>query len=1118
MATKGYIPLLNVIPKKPSASFGQVISAQFGYNYDPIHEYLYNEYVVGTENDPDYNALNDLEGYELYAQHLLSAQNADHMASLKRGIDDNIRRREIIGNAGLGYNLMAGFFDPVNLLALPFGGPAAGVLRSMVRVGAGVGATQVGQELLRHPFDPLSTKQEVITNVGMATIGGMALGGLFSIPITRKQKALARLMNDMDEAQAASKGISVKTITPDGKVTVSKKVDSNKQIVSRETTQPIAHVGDDFKLKDNSDGKVITDTSTEKTIEFDITNPFGMARSWFTDSWMYKGITTPMKRVLQNENLPDMVKFAFVKLAGDTGVKLNLHKYNIAIDPSVYQKAKIREGEWVSVYDQLVKLYTKETDQKILNPGGFDYNLTNNRHFIQWLEDLELKRISGQTLGSSTASGQAQALLTKFWDTWRVRLDDAGLLGGKNYLNNAIKYTELKITKKQNIANALIRQGKSADRVNSQIKKLKDEVEVYKQRLKAGEEQSGIYLPRYWSMSKIAGNRNKLVDIIARYYADNPLTETFVNTKTGKNLTEKELKLLNSEDSIRQRAEATVKAIENKGDLFDIEAQDIVANTMFDGFIEVSSKHIKQRNLDIPTYLVADFIEMNPISVMKAYTGKIAPHYEWAQQFGKGGLEKTLADIEDAIIDAGLSQKTVQRVHKDFVSLYDRVMKTVVKEPHAFNQKVRRVLNDYATLNFLGSAGFSTLPDYAKIIMEHELGTVTKTLFGLLRDNRVSLNKSEARIAGEALEILMGDTHLRFSDDMINNPFGDGFYAKGMDKIKQGFFFLNGLAPLTNIAKRLDGIMRGHTIIDYAIKAKKNTATKFQREWLARNNITQKMIDEIADKAGWQNTKKDNTGLYLPNSETWLAKGVSQETLDGFRSSMNTGIGNTILMGTPADKPIAVDGVFYVPYNIGRLFGMKRDNRVQGYSRIENGLLALPFQFLSYSFAAANKITASYAQGTITNPIVGFIAAMGLGYMSLEIKYAMYPYILDEMSFEDKLARSFDASGLAALHSDIAYTILNNATALGYVNDENFRISPKYKVPTEGAEKNLDIAGQWIGPAGGLAGDIALGLYQLHNEDYSEGTETLINTVPGRSLWFLKGYFSELKRHVRNNF
>jgi hypothetical protein len=75
---KGFLPLRSVGVKPRSPSFGQVISAQFGYNYDPIHEYLYNEYVVGTEHDPNYNALEDLEGYELYSQHLLSAQNADH--------------------------------------------------------------------------------------------------------------------------------------------------------------------------------------------------------------------------------------------------------------------------------------------------------------------------------------------------------------------------------------------------------------------------------------------------------------------------------------------------------------------------------------------------------------------------------------------------------------------------------------------------------------------------------------------------------------------------------------------------------------------------------------------------------------------------------------------------------------------------------------------------------------------------------------------------------------------------------------------------------------------------------------------------------------------------------
>ena len=101
------------------------------------------------------------------------------MASLKRGIDDNIRRREIIGEAGLGYNLMAGFFDPVNLLALPLGGPTVGIGRSMVRVGAGVGLTQVGQEALRAPFDPLNTKEEVFNNIAMATAGGAVFGGVF---------------------------------------------------------------------------------------------------------------------------------------------------------------------------------------------------------------------------------------------------------------------------------------------------------------------------------------------------------------------------------------------------------------------------------------------------------------------------------------------------------------------------------------------------------------------------------------------------------------------------------------------------------------------------------------------------------------------------------------------------------------------------------------------------------------------------------------------------------------------------------------------------------------------------------------------------------------------------
>ena len=47
---------------------------------------------------------------------------------------------------------------------------------------------------------------------------------------------------------------------------------------------------------------------------------------------------------------------------------------------------------------------------------------------------------------------------------------------------------------------------------------------------------------------------------------------------------------------------------------------------------------------------------------------------------------------------------------------------------------------------------------------------------------------------------------------------------------------------------------------------------------------------------------------------------------------MSSGIMNTILMGTPADKPLIVDGVAYVPYRIAKAFGMKESKRFRGYS------------------------------------------------------------------------------------------------------------------------------------------------------------------------------------------
>ena len=80
-----------------------------------------------------------------------------------------------------------------------------------------------------------------------------------------------------------------------------------------------------------------------------------------------------------------------------------------------------------------------------------------------------------------------------------------------------------------------------------------------------------------------------------------------------------------------------------------------------------------------------------------------------------------------------MSAKTMNEFNKDFLHMYDRVVGNVIKNPDRFDQKAVNILRDLHNLNYLGSAGFSTLPDLAKVLMEHDIGNVMKGLHGILK-------------------------------------------------------------------------------------------------------------------------------------------------------------------------------------------------------------------------------------------------------------------------------------------------------------------------------------------------------------------------------------------------
>ena len=61
----------------------------------------------------------------------------------------------------------------------------------------------------------------------------------------------------------------------------------------------------------------------------------------------------------------------------------------------------------------------------------------------------------------------------------------------------------------------------------------------------------------------------------------------------------------------------------------------------------------------------------------------------------------------------------------------------------------------------------------------------------------------------------------------------------------------------------------------------------------------------MEEGAGMQKSEK---GFWYANSSTW----TNEEALMVFRRALNMSVSNNVLMGTPADKPLATDGVFYI--------------------------------------------------------------------------------------------------------------------------------------------------------------------------------------------------------------
>ena len=679
---------------------------------------------------------------------------------------------------------------------------------------------------------------------------------------------------------------------------------------------------------------------------------------------------------------------------------------------------------------------------KNLNKTATTRGLTNKQ--VELKEVLEKELIDAQ---------DSQAALQDLFN----KIDNSNSIEDLSTLYNQLNLTD-------DMRRALAANSKAMDETRARIDNALDVLQS------KSEKSPNNYLMRIFNRRKIGQETEAFKKILVNYFRDNP--EIISKDKDGFFVRQE---LATDPISLDKRAQDTIDNI-----LGEVEEDTIDA--IFTGYGR--SGPLVSRRLNIPNHLIKDFIVTDIKEVMISYTNRVAPKIEYHKRFrdpktnGLMTLEARLDYLRERLKKDGVNQKSIDKYIKNFVAIYDQVVGTKLKRPDAIDTKVADFLRTATSWTFLGGSGLAAIGDAASVFMDHELNVIGKSFLGMMDDVSLNLAKRELNLAGEALEITLGTTHLKYLESLTNDVFSKSI----PDKLNNAFYIANGLAPVTVLIKTFDGLLRGHTIIEASTRLVNKEASKFEIEFLARYNITPDLAKKISESP----YETSSGGLFLPNTEAW----ADESAVIGFRNALRSGVINRVIMGTPADKPIPMGGVAYIPESIAKTlpFELPVDPRVQGYRRVESGLLALPFTFYSYTMGALSKITANHASGSVRNRLAHVAVAMGLGSMIVQIRTPSWAY--DKMDTEDKIMRAFDFSGLAAIYTDMAYRAITMASETGMGN--NFPIQPKFAADEDKLGAAISIAGA---PADWTY-EVLKGIGQMLEGDVQDGAKQLIKVTP----------------------
>jgi len=818
---------------------------------------------------------------------------------------------------------------------------------------------------------------------------------------------------------------------------------------------------------------------------------FDYKNNWFVNTPFYKLVATPMKAIIQG-NYPQSVKKLITQVGADGGLTSMMNKAGQGIS-SVFMRSVTYMGDYYAHSRKLNGIY-----HSFMNQTNQPIGLTS-AGFREFAERLARERILREAQPN-------RARLSRFEEEFINEMDLFYTKYGTDMLNNGLLATRNSITRQIDNLKTLV------DDINTQIKaeknprakvKLREMLGKQKGKLKDAEDllasgynplYRGVYYPRYFNIDAIANDMDGFKTILRDWYTANPLNPNATAS------------------DIERSVNKTVDRILNKQNLED----DFMGYGL--------SKHLRHRELDIPNHLLLDFIEINPLDTAMYYMMRTGSKIEFANTFKGKSMDDLVDQAELDMIRHGNTAQEISLAKQNLFHMYDRVVGTPIQRPDALNRRISRALTDWTAYAFLGRAGLSSLPELGMIIMQHAskqgalgLGQIGGTLKGLTDLKALGLSAKEVQIAGEALDMILGVAHNRMYEDFLRSPF-----TKGLSKIneqgKRIFYTANLLAPITQITKQMSGILGQHSLVDRSLRLVAGTIDQEGIELLARYGITirdARKIKKLVDDGTIQTS--DTGRLFLANTESW----GDQRLVRKFRGALATMTRNTIINATPADKPKIIDGVVYARMNPAlKALGFKVDKRSStiGYevTRIENGLMALPFQFWNYTLGATTKILASGFDGERTGKVAGFATMLALGYLTL---YMKNPRSFNNMDYEDQLTRAIDQTGITGIYSDLFYMGLHARHRMGNLDRDDTLIQPKYRVnPPSDLGAGLETATDFAGATPSYLFDVADTAYLFGSGQSDEAIRKALRLTPVSSLYGFRTLAGEIEDFTRGRF